>query len=215
MTDNQKKITSLRERKKARTRRELAKLAQALFLKQGYEETTLEQIADQAEVSVRTVLRYFESKPRLALAGMRANLNQFRTRLQAPQRNQGTLSCWREHVQDSARSLTDVRSFARYRKMIDAVPVLVAGLLEISQGYENALEAALALDAGVDPETNLHGRLLAAMLVAGNSAVVRHWIEDGQRADLLTSCVAVVDFAIESFPAPTEVTHLARSISVK
>lgn len=52
----------LRERKKLRTRAVLIDAAMDLCLKQGYELTTVEQIAAAADVSPRTFSRYFPTK---------------------------------------------------------------------------------------------------------------------------------------------------------
>jgi AcrR family transcriptional regulator len=58
----------LRERKKERTRRTIRTEAMRLFREQGYAETTIEQIAEAAEVSPSTFFRYFPSKEQLVLA---------------------------------------------------------------------------------------------------------------------------------------------------
>lgn len=52
----------LRERKKQRTRAILIDAALELCLRQGYEQTTVDQIASMAEVSPRTYSRYFATK---------------------------------------------------------------------------------------------------------------------------------------------------------
>jgi AcrR family transcriptional regulator len=57
----------LRERKKAKTRAAIQHEALALFRHQGYETTTMEQIAERAEVAVSTVFRYFPAKEDLVL----------------------------------------------------------------------------------------------------------------------------------------------------
>jgi AcrR family transcriptional regulator len=54
--------TGLRERKKLRTRAAIQKEALRLFLKKGYEETTIEDIAEAVEISPSTFFNYFPSK---------------------------------------------------------------------------------------------------------------------------------------------------------
>ena len=52
----------LRERKKLRTRTSIQKEAMRLFLEKGYEETTIEDIAEAVEISPSTFFNYFPSK---------------------------------------------------------------------------------------------------------------------------------------------------------
>lgn len=52
----------LRERKKRRTRRAIQQVALDLFERQGFDATTIEQIADAAEISPSTFFNYFPSK---------------------------------------------------------------------------------------------------------------------------------------------------------
>jgi len=57
----------LRERKKAKTRALIQEHAMRLFREQGYDATSVEEIAEAAEVSPSTVFRYFPTKPDLVI----------------------------------------------------------------------------------------------------------------------------------------------------
>jgi AcrR family transcriptional regulator len=52
----------LRERKKQRTHDTIARVALELFAERGYDETTLDDIAEAADVSKRTIFSYYQSK---------------------------------------------------------------------------------------------------------------------------------------------------------
>lgn len=57
----------LRERKKARTRAAIREHALRLFREQGYDATTVDQIADAAEISPSTFFRYYPTKEDVVL----------------------------------------------------------------------------------------------------------------------------------------------------
>jgi AcrR family transcriptional regulator len=55
-------MAGLREKKKARTKEEIFQVAIELFADKGYTQTTIEEIAEKAEVGVGTVYNYYGSK---------------------------------------------------------------------------------------------------------------------------------------------------------
>ena len=59
--------TGLRQRKKQKTRESIQRTALRLFEKQGYEQTTIEQIAAAVEISPSTFFNYFPTKEDVVL----------------------------------------------------------------------------------------------------------------------------------------------------
>ncbi|PIB43187.1 TetR family transcriptional regulator [Pseudomonas sp. 2822-15] len=60
-------MSGLRERQKAERRQAISKAAVELFERQGFQNTTIEQIAGQAGVSPPTVFKYFGNKQEIIL----------------------------------------------------------------------------------------------------------------------------------------------------
>jgi len=61
-------MAGLRERQKAGRRKSILDAAQDLFQREGYDETSIERIAEMAEVAAGTVYNHFQSKGDLLLA---------------------------------------------------------------------------------------------------------------------------------------------------
>jgi AcrR family transcriptional regulator len=67
----------MRERKAQRSRERMISEAMSLFAGKGYEETTMEAIAEAADVSPSTLYRYFPSKDLIVLASFTGNTAKF------------------------------------------------------------------------------------------------------------------------------------------
>jgi AcrR family transcriptional regulator len=67
LPEDARPTVGLRERKKVKTRAAIQRHALCLFREQGYDATTVEQIAEAAEVSPSTFFRYFPTKEDVVL----------------------------------------------------------------------------------------------------------------------------------------------------
>lgn len=108
--------TGLRERKKQRTRATLIDVAMRLCLEQGYELTTVEQIAAAADVSTRTFSRYFATKEAVFLTLIEDFVDQVAVELAAVPPEVGPLEALHQahiaaltRVTDDATELTAER----------------------------------------------------------------------------------------------------------
>ena len=201
--------TSLRERKKARTRASLIEVSQRLFAERGYNATTLEDICAEVEIRPQTLLRYFESKARLALAPTSDPLDRLRVVLDDPRRGVPALDVWREFLRREAAeaetptsgvTISYLHNARAGRRWVDRDPALVAVAADIERSLRTSLAAALAADRGASSD-DLHSALVAALLVSGRLAVWNRWLDDPQRdGSILDDQLAVVSYAVGNLP---------------
>jgi AcrR family transcriptional regulator len=72
-----------RERKKRERLQRIARTGLKLFVKNGYEGTTLEEIAAEAGIAQRTFFYYFKSKEAIVVDGLFGSTEALRARMQA------------------------------------------------------------------------------------------------------------------------------------
>jgi AcrR family transcriptional regulator len=185
----------LRERKKAKLRNQIIDVANALFLEHGFDAVTLERVATDCDISVRTILRYFDSKEAVALVRERDRLGQFAAGID--QRDGDAVAFWRQFVAVGVDALSaSAESYREHLVMIFRNRSLFAELLAIQHAFEDVLAAAIDQDnRGANP---LAARLLATVLVGGNAATVRQWVAGDVALDPRV-LLDVVDYTASAF----------------
>jgi len=196
--NNANPAVPVREQRKAQTRSSLINAAQKLFAEKGYDETTLEQVAELAGLHVQTLYRHFAHKHELAAAGDMDQLDTFRVAVRDPARTDTTFEFWREWVRQSAQSVSHDGG-KRYRLFIQqrySPPMVSSDILRMGNEYEDLLTESLARDFGMEEEPMGPPRLAAIMLWGANVRVMRLHAQPDS-LDLVTSAVTTVD-AVEA-----------------
>jgi AcrR family transcriptional regulator len=191
---------SLRVRKTARTREAIIKASRKLFDKQGFESTTLEQIAELADVHKQTVLRYFGSKEEIALAHRYNWYARLEAALLDPNRKEPVMKCWRRLVDEVSHELASHKDILKYYRLLQSTPKLIAHSLAVDAKHEAVLRDALIREAGTDPDTDFDARLLAAFLVQTNRAIMEAVVKADSAEEIPRLSLYIVDFAMKHFP---------------
>jgi AcrR family transcriptional regulator len=99
----------LRERKKQQTRDKIARVALELFAERGYEQTTLAEVADAADVSTRTIFAYFESKEDILFCDDSAFYANLKEALETRAEGVTTVDALREYLRSPAFENPNIR----------------------------------------------------------------------------------------------------------
>ncbi|MBV6701095.1 TetR family transcriptional regulator [Kitasatospora aureofaciens] len=176
---------SLRERKKLKTRQTIRREAYRLITEQGYENTTVEQIAAAAEVSPSTFFRYFATKEDLVLTDEYDPVV-LDTLLARPADEPFLQSC-RESMIGLIRDLLqhERQELLIRMRLVTEVPALRAGLSRSSSSPQELYLAALTRRAGVE-EPTLDMRITAAAIGAATTEAVLQWAESDGVEDIVT-----------------------------
>ncbi|MER6948717.1 TetR family transcriptional regulator [Nonomuraea sp. NPDC000554] len=176
---------SLRERRRAETRRTLQAHAVRLFVARGYEATTINEVAQAAGVSVMTLYRHFATKEDLVLYD---EYDRETAATLAAQQQEGSLRqrIGRALVQTAATAVDSDRDLllARLHLMI-STPALQARHLDSQYATEIAVVDTLC--AGItDPDLEFRVRSTASACLAATHVALVRWAEGDGRQDLPT-----------------------------
>ncbi|MGK5630646.1 TetR/AcrR family transcriptional regulator [Streptomyces sp. URMC 123] len=170
----------LRQRKKQRTREQLTRAALRLFLSQGYENTTVDQIAEAVEVSQRTFFRYFASKEEVALAPLTGVDDAFLAALgdrpptESPlQAMRGAFRAVLDQVRSGEVAGVNADLHMAMMRLVESTPGLLAPRLRQTEEMEARLVAVIAAREGIDPEQDPRAHLIVAIFSAVGRVITR------------------------------------------
>ena len=184
LAQDEKSKMGLRERKKAKTKAAIQQHALRLFREQGYHATTVEQIAEAAEISTGTFFRYFPNKEDVVLSDVYDPL--LAEAVAAQPDDLGPISCFRNAMRQVFTGLpaTELEAFRERSQLVLSVPELRAA------SWNNVLEPVqmvtqfVAQRVGRSPD-DLAVRNFAFALLGVQLSAFSYWIEN-PHADLIT-----------------------------
>ncbi|MEV0235903.1 helix-turn-helix domain-containing protein [Nonomuraea sp. NPDC050786] len=185
----------LRERKKRQTRQRISDVAVGLFVERGFDNVTIAEVAEAAEVSVNTVYNYFAAKEDLVLPPDEASPDRLagivRRRPPGQSAAAAVLARLREEVRGRERSVGLTPGFGPVLEMMRAAPTLAARLQDLGHQMTEALAVELAAEtgaAGDDPLPRLmawHIGCLHALIYAE----IGRRTATGERPDAIAAAV--------------------------
>ena len=168
----------LRERKKQRTRQSIVEVATRLFVEQGYQQTTLAQIAEQADVSTSTFFNYFATKVDIVFCLLDLVTDSARRRIAERPEGEPAVQAIAAWLTDELPSIEQpyAEAIRRMPAIIDSVPELRAEQRLRYALLEDVLAGGFARDLG-ESEDGVRSRVLAAMAFRGMMEAWAAWFE--------------------------------------
>ncbi|MDX8152979.1 TetR/AcrR family transcriptional regulator [Patulibacter brassicae] len=156
-----------RERKREQTRRALTLAALRLFREQGFEATTVEEIAAASDFHRATFFRVFESKEDVLLGDIVERLEDMRATFRAASPAEDPWAIARRVLTAEATSFEDSDDELdplRVR-LLTTDPVLQPRFTAMTLAWERAVAELFAASAGVDPDTDVTSQVLATAMI--------------------------------------------------
>lgn len=160
----------LRERKKQRTRDALIDAALDLFLSQGYEATTIDQIAAEVDVSPRTFFRYFASKEDVALSLTADEQEVFLAELLSRPASEPPFAALSQSMRSMLGILrgidgAEASRIMKAQRLVHGTPSLLAGAMRLIRENERRLVAEVARRMDTAPD-DLQAQFVVSVFVS-------------------------------------------------
>lgn len=178
---------NLNDRRRALVRHEIEQAAVELFEQQGYEATTVEQIAERAGIAVRTFYRHCDGKVGAITAMLPEGPERLVHRI-AELESRPLAEALRIALAESVGD-DDEQLIRRMMRLISSEPALRGRWLEAGRAAQHALQEPLARRLG---GAQLEAEALAAAAIAVLTVALQRWAHDGGDLSALTRAALTV-----------------------
>jgi AcrR family transcriptional regulator len=168
----------LRERKKQRTRHTIVDTATRLFVEQGYQQTTLVQIAEEADVAPSTFFNYFPTKVDIVFCLFDSVIDSAQRRIAERPDDEPAIEAVAAWLTEELPSVEQPYAEAARRipTIIASAPELVAEERLRLARLEDVLAVGFARDLGESAD-GMRPRVLAAIALRGMLEAWHVWFE--------------------------------------
>ena len=143
----------LREQKAQRTRSAILDAALDLFSEQGFDPTTMDQIAAQSQIGIATLYRYFPTKDAILLDPVLRSRGAIADHLAARPTAEPIPEALGHALHEYLTAYDrDADRWLRLRDLLDKAPGPRAGLWDVLAQERRLLEVAIAARAGASPD---------------------------------------------------------------
>lgn len=197
VSGTQERVSTLRERTRQAVRGQIAEAAMALFVANGYENTTIEQVAAEVGMSARSVFRYFPAKEDMVVGHLDQIGDTLAESLQARPADEDPWTALRQAMAVHLDALTaDTANTLATAAMLADTPALRPALLNKRAHWIEALvpDTARRLP-GSAADRDLAARAIVSSALACLNLAVDEWARTGgtQSVDtLLDDAIAAV-----------------------
>jgi AcrR family transcriptional regulator len=172
-------VVGRRERKKQATRAAVGEAALRLSVRHGVENVTIEQIAAEADIALRTFFNHFSSKEEAVVAAASTGAEALIAEFRARPAGESVLEAVREAVlvvmdQGDAAGRDHVEALRLVRRAPSLVPQQLAVLAAQEKALADALEERIGPTGG---RTAVYPALCAAAALAGLRVVLDRWLD--------------------------------------
>jgi mycofactocin system transcriptional regulator len=194
-----------RGRPPATSSRELRQIALRLFTQNGFESTTIDQIAGEAGVSERTFFRYFTSKSSVLWTDFDTEVEAIRDALAAVPGDVPMMQAIRQAVVSANHyQASDVPELRARMNLIASLPALSSSAAEHYDAWERAVSEFAARRLG-HPADSLYPLAIGRAVLATCRAAYDRWSAraDADLPGYLDAALTALEagFARESMPA--------------
>jgi AcrR family transcriptional regulator len=175
------KVTPIREQTRAVVRSLLARTALELFAANGYDNTTVEEVAAAAGVSRRTLFNYFRNKEDLALSSLSEQGELIAARFAERPADEGIWESLRAAFQVLAEIETTAERRLEMVKLLFGNDSLRAGHAEKQARWQDLLAPLIEPRLPESEHRSLEARSIAAAAITCLQAANEEWARvDGQ-----------------------------------